>query len=108
MAIITCPSCRERISSRSKQCKFCKTKIDDIVDDEKQIRALRNIRFKKLQRLQTLSFLAVLLFASGTITLYYGIVNDDPMLELGGRSLLGFGFVGYILTRVLLFVSKKK
>ena len=108
MAIINCPSCNKRISSVAVSCEYCKAVFDDSDDDEKLMRDISNKRFAKRQRIQNISFLSVLLFAAGAITMYFGITDSDTMVSDVGRIMLSIGFVGYIVGRVLMFMSRKK
>jgi hypothetical protein len=108
MAIINCPSCNKRISSVAVSCEYCKVVFDDSVDDEKLMREMRNKRYTKRQRIQNISFLSVLLFATGAITMYIGITDSDKMVGDAGRIMLSIGFVGYVTGRILMFMSRKK
>ena len=108
MAIISCPSCNKRISSAAKTCQFCKSSFDDSFEDEKLMREMSNKRFSKMQRIQNLSFLAVLLFAGGSIMMYFGIKESDNDLADVGRIMLSTGFIGYIIARVMTFMAKTR
>jgi len=109
MAIIQCPNCREKISSRTKICSACNTNLfENNLEQELSERKVRNKRFKRRSRLQNLSFLLVLLFAAGTLVLYSGLVNNDEIYFLTGKIMVLSGFIGYISLRVLLFLDKNK
>ena len=108
MAIISCPACSKRISSAAKQCQFCKATFDDSIDDEKIAREYQNKRFAKKQSLQNYSFLTVLLFTAGVILMYVGSENGNEILNQAGTIALSIGFVGYIVTRFMLFIGKRK
>jgi len=108
MAIINCPSCGKRISSVTTTCQFCKTEFDDSMDDEKLMREMRSKRFAKTRRLQNSSFLSVLLFATGAIVMYYGITDASEVVNYAGRLMLAIGFIGYISTRLMMFMSRKR
>jgi len=108
MAIINCPGCNKRISSAATSCQYCKIKFNDDIDEEQQIRKASNVRFMKLQRLQNFSFLFVMLFATGAMVMYFGITDANDNLNFAGRLLLGLGFIGYVVSRVLLVMSRKK
>ena len=108
MAIINCPSCNKRISSVAVNCEYCKAVFDDSEDDEKLMRDIRNKRYAKRQRIQNISFLSVLLFATGAIVMYFGITDSNNTVSGAGRIMLSIGFVGYIVGRVLMFMSRRK
>jgi hypothetical protein len=107
MAIIQCPACDERISSRATQCPKCKLDFETVDDFEAQQRKLSSVRFKKQMRLQNMSFIAVLLFATGVLFLYFSMEQPDGSYALTGRVMLGVGFVGYIAARVMLMLHKR-
>ena len=107
MAIIHCPSCDQRISSKATTCEFCKTRFDESEDAERLERQIANKRFNKRQRLQNLSFLFVMLFAAGALLMYFGINDEDQLRAMVGKGLLVGGFIGYLLMRVLLILHKR-
>jgi len=107
MAIINCPSCGKRISSVAVNCQYCKAVFDHSQDDEKVMREIRNKRYAKRQRIQNISFLSVLLFAAGSIVMYFGITELDENMNDAGRIMISVGFVGYIVGRVMMFMSRK-
>jgi len=108
MAIINCPACNKRISSVATQCEFCKTVFTNDGDEEKLIRMERNKRLDKIQRLQNFSFLFVMLFAAGVLLMYFGTNNQSVMMNNWGRVTLAFGFIGYIISRIMLLMSRRK
>lgn len=108
MAIINCPACGKRISSVATECDYCKTAFADGIDDEKVQRNARNVRLVKKQKLQNFSFLFVLLFATGALVMYLGMTDQDEMLNLSGRVMIAVGFIGYVTTRIILLINRKK
>ena len=108
MAIINCPACKERISSTLTICPHCGTDVNDKESIEKADRKARNDRFKKQSRLQNMSFLCMLLFASGALLMYYGMTNSDSLYQEIGRLMIGLGFVGYIGFRAAILLMKWK
>jgi len=108
MAIINCPACSKRISSATSSCEYCKTVFGNDIDEEKQIRLANNLRFMKIQRLQNFSFLFVMVFAAGAMIMYFGITDNDDTLNTAGRIMLALGFIGYVVARVMLVLSRRK
>ena len=108
MAIINCPACDARISSTLTTCPHCNTALDDVDSIERAEREARNQRFKKKARLQNISFLCMLVFATGALMMYFGMTNSDNLYQEIGRLLIGLGFVGYIGFRAALMLMKWK
>jgi len=108
MAIINCPVCNKRISSVAESCEYCKTEFSDDTNDEQVLRTARNARFLKIQRLQNFSFLFIVLFTAGALLMYLGISEQNDTFNTGGRVMVALGFIGYVVTRVSLMLSKRK
>ena len=108
MAIVNCPACSKRISSVAKKCQYCDTVFDQAIDNEQLLRAARNKRIIKLQRLQNFSFLLVMLFAAGALVMYFGLTDQNQSLNYSGRAMLAVGFVGYVVARIMLFMTRRK
>ncbi len=106
MAIINCPACKERISSAVETCPHCGTAINDVESIEKAERDTRNQRFKKKARLQNMSFLCMLVFATGALLMYFGMTNSDNLYQEIGRLMIGLGFIGYIGFRAAIMYMK--
>jgi len=82
--------------------------FSDDLDEERQIRVASNKRFMKIQRLQNSSFLFVMLFAAGAMVMYFGITDQNEMLNSSGRIMLSIGFIGYVVARVMLVINRRK
>ena len=108
MAIINCPACGKRISSVAKSCEFCNVDFTGDDDHEKMLRIAKNKRIDRIQQYQNFSFLFVVLFAAGSLLMYMGISDQDETLNYSGTVMLVLGFIGYITTRVLLFINRRK
>ena len=108
MAIINCPACGERISSTLTECPHCGASPNDLDMIEKAQRESRNQRLNKRARLQNMSFLCMMLFASGALLMYFGMTNSDNLYQQLGRYMIGAGFIGYIGFRAAILYMKWK
>ncbi|WP_372871815.1 zinc ribbon domain-containing protein [Shewanella sp.] len=103
MALVQCPVCQKRISSKASSCPHCKTGTQG--DNGS---ALRIANIKKSQRLMNQSFLAMTLFVSGVVVMFWGGEEPEGLRLMSGAVLLTLGFVGYLVTRVQIVLHKRK
>lgn len=103
MALVNCPSCNKRISSKAKECSYCKASISS---DNESLRVISHI--KRSNQLMNQSFLALTLFIGGVVTWFWG---GEPAEGLRATIALGafsLGFVGYLVTRIQIVLHKRK
>ena len=107
MAVISCPSCRKKISDKAKSCSYCDLSLSDM-DADKIISLSRIQRINHTQRLMTFSFIAMLLFCGGFLFMFWGNVDEDSLQYTIAMSSAVIGFFLYIIIRVMLLFSKQK
>ncbi|QYJ77036.1 zinc ribbon domain-containing protein [Shewanella sp. FJAT-52076] len=103
MALVQCPICNKRISSKAPQCPHCNTSSAGDNDS-----ALRIAQIKKSQRLMNQSFITMTLFIGGVVVLFWGGEEPEGVRLTAGAVLLTLGFVGYLFTRVQMVINKRK
>ena len=107
MAIVSCPSCHGKISSKAKQCTHCQ--FDLINQSTEQADKLRKeAEWKKQNSLQMQSFASVVLFALGVMIYYFATQNGEDFWLNIGRFFLGGGMIWYLVIRIWLLVNKYK
>ncbi len=108
MAIIKCPSCRERVSDKRKTCPNCGYGIADEEAGLPLSEAEARARKKRRASLQMHSYGAALLFVIGIAWM---------MMETGGNMnnasyvsmfLAGMGVVWYVTIRIMMVLGKRK
>jgi len=112
MAIINCPSCKERISDKAKVCSHCNFnfKADDASDGlstEQQASKEHLSRMKKRYSLQMQAMAGIILFLLGIVLWYF--VGEKGLTEISHFVELGTALIGgiwYLLTRVRLIMFK--
>ena len=107
MAIISCPSCKNKISDKAKSCSHCQ--LDLLNVDEEKLQTLNKVStINQSQKLMTHSFIAMLLFCGGFLTFYWLDVQLGTwQYTLSVVSTL-VGFIWYIVTRVRLVLLKRR
>ena len=64
MAVINCPSCRNKISDKAKSCSYCDLDLTSLDNDKLQLMKKESV-IKHSQKLTNHSFIAMLLFCGG-------------------------------------------
>jgi hypothetical protein len=106
MAIIECPSCSKRTSDKAPRCSHCDLDLQNVDKDKiKQIKRVNNI--KKSQQMMTWSFIAMLLFCGGFLSLYWYNAEPGTITYTASLTSIVVGFVLYIVTRVRILLLKR-
>ncbi|WP_196140517.1 hypothetical protein [Aliikangiella sp. G2MR2-5] len=113
MAIISCPSCKERVSNKSKSCPHCdfdfeSGKSTDGLNEEQLANQEKLANLKKRYSLQMQAMAGIILFLFGFIMWYFvgkqGLSKLTHFIEIG---LAVLGGVWYIITRIRLMAYKR-
>lgn len=113
MAIIECPSCKERISDKAKTCNHCNFSLingknEDGQTAEQIASKARLTRMKKRYALQMQAMLGIILFLAGIMLWYF--IGNKGTTEISHLLQLGLAFSGgclYLITRIRLIVFKR-
>lgn len=104
MALIACPACNKRISSRSSSCPVCHCPLG-ADDQERRDSHLRIQRIQRQQRFMLLNAVALLLFAGGA-ALAFWLGVDVPWQVVAGQVMMGAGLISYLGVRAWQIFSK--
>lgn len=107
MALINCPSCSTRISSKAAVCNQCSTVLGEM-SEEQRINLKQITMIEKSSKLMNESMIAMLLFCGGFGFMFWGepAPSSWQYTIAVGSSVLGFCW--YIINRVRLILLKKK
>jgi len=103
MALIECPGCNKRISSKAKTCQYCG---DNLTGDTESLSHINHI--KRSSQLMNQSLLAMTMFIAGVVIWFW---RGEPAEGLRATIAGGFfvlGFAGYLFTRIQLVMHKRK
>ncbi|WOT06802.1 zinc ribbon domain-containing protein [Shewanella youngdeokensis] len=103
MALIKCPSCSKRISSKAKSCSHCKANLSA---NNESLQLISHI--KRSNQLMNQSFLALTLFIGGVVTWFWGGEPAEGTRSIVAVCAFVIGFVGYLITRVQIVLHKRK
>lgn len=107
MAVISCPSCRKKISDRSQSCSHCGLEIGSL-DRDKLASIQRENSIKLQASLMNHSFIAMLLFCGGFLFLYWKDAQPGSWEYTASMTSTVIGFILYIITRVRIVLVKRK
>jgi hypothetical protein len=106
MAVINCPSCKKKISDKTKSCEHCE--IDLTTFDPEKISSLKRVStVATSQQLMNHSFIAMLLFCGGFLFLYSQDAQRGTWEYIAAIASTILGFILYIITRVRLLLTKR-
>ncbi len=107
MAIINCPSCKKKISNKTKECNHCGLSLQAL--DSDKITSLNHVnRIHQAQRLMNYSFIAMLLFCGGFLFMFWDNVQQGTWQHNLAMTSAVIGFIMYIVIRIRLLLFKYK
>ena len=107
MALIDCPKCKKKISSKVKECQHCGVNLANL--DAEGITKLGKVSLiEKQQKIMTQSFIAMLLFCGGFLFTFWQNPETGSIQQITAITSTVVGFVWYIINRLRLIVLKRK
>lgn len=106
MAVINCPACNKKVSDKAANCPHCNIEIANVTGD--RLAHIKKVnRIQKSQTLLNHSFIAMLLFCSGFLGLFWYDNQAGSWQYLLSVTACTLGFFGYIITRIRLIMHKR-
>jgi len=103
MALIACPKCQKRISSKTKQCQHCKA---DLSGNTESLTIISNI--ERSNSLMNQSFIFLTLFIAGVVVWFWGGEPAQGLTSYAAIVCFVVGFSGYLVTRIRIVLHKRK
>ncbi|MEC9318675.1 MAG: hypothetical protein VYD08_02185 [Pseudomonadota bacterium] len=107
MALVNCPSCGKRVSSKAKDCPHCQFVFAGNSKEDIEREAAR-LRQEKSDKLVSQSMLALVLSIAAFVYLFF----QQPLANSWQRStallVIGIGLVWFVINRVRLIMLKRK
>ncbi|MDT8319075.1 MAG: zinc ribbon domain-containing protein [Xanthomonadales bacterium] len=107
MAIIACPECGKKISSRAAICSYCGYQLGEATEQDLEVFRARRLR-ERIYRLNMISYAVITLFLGGFGWYWWatgGFVAPSP---LGPFAVMALAAIAYLVVRVLLFRSRRQ
>lgn len=107
MAIIACPECGKKISSRAPICSFCGFQRGEVSEEDLQVFRARRLR-DRIYHLNMASYLAITLFVGGFGWYWWDSRGFVEAPSIGPFVLMGLAAVAYLVVRALLFRCRQQ
>lgn len=105
MALIACPGCGKKTSSRSSSCPYCQYPLGDD-NRERQESYRRQLQINRQQRFMTYNATALLAFCGGAALTFWLGVDVEWQVQLG-QLLMAGGLIAYLGVRAWQIFSKR-
>ncbi|WP_394392864.1 zinc ribbon domain-containing protein [Shewanella woodyi] len=103
MALIECPSCNKRISSKATECQHCRSQLSG---DNQVLSKISHI--KRSAQLVNQGLLSMSLFIAGVVVWFWGGEPAEGLRSYIGGACFVLGFVGYLVTRLQIVLHERK
>lgn len=107
MAIIACPECGKKISSRAAICSHCGFQRGEVTERDLEIFRARRLR-DRIYHLNMTSYLAITLFVAAFAWYWWDSRGFVQPPSAGPFILMGVAAMGYLVVRALLFRSRQQ
>jgi len=106
MAIIACPDCGKKISSRAVICSFCGFQLGEVTEQDLEVYRARKLRDQRY-RLNMMSYLVITLFVGGFGWYWLDSRGFMQPPSLGPMILMGAAAIAYLVVRAFLFQNRR-
>jgi sulfite exporter TauE/SafE len=107
MAIISCPECGKKISSKAAMCPYCGFTTREVTEQELDVFRARRQR-DKLYHLNMISYAVITVFVGGFGWYWWDSGGFQRLSSPGPFILMGLAAVAYLVVRALLFRNRRK
>ena len=114
MSLISCPSCKKKISDKVQECPHCQFSFNQGEEDFERLRVLNYRTYRdKMYRFRMLTFVSMALAIAGLVPMLWSYAKamdygfNVKFTNHWGIYLVMAGFALYVLIRVLMFNAKR-
>ena len=107
MAIISCPECSKKISSKAAMCPNCGFTTSEVSEQDLDVFRMRRLR-DKLYHLNMISYSVIAAFVGGFGWYWWDSGGFQQLSSPGPFILMGLAAVAYLVVRVLLFRTRHR
>lgn len=107
MAIIACPDCGKKISSRAVICSWCGFELGEVTEQDLEVFQARKLRHDRY-RLNMISYAVITLFVGGFGWYWWDSQGFLRPPSAGPLALMGVAALSYIVVRAFLFLNRRR
>lgn len=107
MAIIACPECGKKISSRAPICSYCGFERGEVTEADLEVFRARRLR-DRIYHLNMISYLAITAFVAAFGWYWWDSRGFIQAPTAGPFILMGVAALGYLVVRALLFRCRQQ
>lgn len=107
MAIVSCPFCGKKISSKAASCTHCGQGLAEVTPEQLE-RADRDKRLKLNQSINNHAMIALILFLGSFLYFYYQIPEPGSLEQRLTYAAMGLSALWYIVSKVRMVLFKRQ
>jgi len=107
MAIIACPECKKKISSRTAICSYCGFQQSEASEADIEVYQARSLR-DRIYRLNMVSYLVISVFIAAFCWYWWASQGFTEPSPLGPFILMGLSALAYLAVRAVLFRERRQ
>lgn len=107
MAIIACPECGKKISSRAALCSHCGFQLGEVTEQDLEVFRMRKLR-DRIYRLNMISYAVITVFLAGFGWYWWDTRGFVQAASTGPFIVMGVAAIGYLAVRILLFRARQQ
>jgi hypothetical protein len=106
MAIVACPDCGKKISSRAVICSYCGFQLGEVTEQDLEVYRARKLRDQRY-RLNMISYLVITVFIGGFAWYWWDSQGFVQPPTRGPLIFMALSALAYLVVRVQLFQNRR-
>lgn len=107
MAIVSCPFCGKKISSKAATCSHCGQALAEVTPEQLE-RTDRDRRLKLNQSINNHAMMALILFLGAFLYFYYKMPEPGSLEQNLNYTALALSAIWYIVSKVRMIIFKRQ
>jgi len=107
MAIISCPECNKKISSRAAICRYCGLQMGEVTEEDLEVFRARRLR-DRIYRINMVSYLVISVFVAAFGWYWWDSKGFVEPPSAGPFALMGLAAIAYVVVRAFLFRARHR
>jgi hypothetical protein len=107
MAIVACPFCGKKVSSKAASCPHCGKGLSEVSPLQIE-RIARDKHLALGQSINNHAMISILLFLGSFVWLYFRMPEEGSWQSWLTYGVMGLGAAGYVISKVRMVMYKRK